>query len=375
MYDICCGDSEEPFKNGLFVEATTSSAGDVAASSGFRLQQFFSRLTPNEHKASLALKLKARLEQRRKSIFSSPLETEEVTDFQCQLHDKDPTDEAFLRQTLKKHILFQELTEKELNTLVRATERMVVEPGERLLSQDELGEYMFIVQTGELSLFCEVTKQTFGKILSGDMHGETDLLYGLPAANALVADVDSVVWKLAQMNYRKVVAKHAIECDSDIKTALRRVKLFKELPEPTINKFADSLTRVHYKQGDTIIKKGSVGTIFYIIDQGKVRVHDIGIGDSKQVESYLGPGDSFGERSLLTGAPRAANITAATEDVELLVMNRDTFQETIGQLEDLLDQSNRLQSLKALSIFAESDLTPVEMERLSEKIGTFVNLN
>jgi CRP-like cAMP-binding protein len=357
MFKVCCGESEEPTKNGLLVVTINGGGG--------RLQQLWNRLSPTEQKASVALKVKARA-GRRKSIFSSPLEAEDVTCFECKLHDKDPKDLEFLKETMKNHILFEELTKKELLTLVGATERVEVEPGDRLQAQDGLGEYMFIVQKGELSLFSENSKRTLGRIRAGCMYGETDLLYGVPAANALVAEMKSVVWKLGQMNYRKVVAKHALESDSDIKIALRKVKLFNDLPEPTIKKFAYSLTRVNYRQGDVIIKKGDVGNIFYMIEQGKVKVHDIGIGDSKQVDSYLGPGDSFGERALMTGARRAANVTAATEEVVCLVMDRATFQESIGELEDLLDQSNRLQSLKGLSIFAESDLTQIELEQLAE---------
>lgn len=273
-----------------------------------------------------------------------------------------------MKKTLEKHILFEELTEMELHNLVMATEKIEVEPGTKLQAQDTLGEYMFIVQKGELSLYCEHKKTTYAKLRAGEIYGETDLLYGVPTAQALLADKQSTVWKLGQMSYRKVVAKHALETDSDIKTALRKVKLFDGLPDTTLNKFADSLTRVHYKQGDKIIEKGDIGNIFYIIEQGKVKVHDIGIGDSQQVDSILEPGDSFGERALITGEPRAASITAVSDQVTLLVMNRATFEETIGQLEDALDFSNRLHSIKGLSIFAGTDLTEMEFERLAEQL-------
>jgi CRP-like cAMP-binding protein len=247
-----------------------------------------------------------------------------------------------------------------------ATEKVEVDSGTRLQAQDTLGEYMFIVQTGELSLYCERKKKTFATLKAGQIYGETDLLYGVPTAQALFADTKSKVWKLGQMSYRRVVAKHALETDSDIKIALRKVKLFEGLPETTINKFADSLTRVHYKEGDRIIEKGDIGNIFYILEHGKVKVHDIGVGDSQQVDSILEPGDSFGERALMTGEPRAASVTAMSENVTLLVMDRTTFEETIGQLEEALDFSNRLHSIKGLSIFAGSDLTEVELGRLAE---------
>ncbi|KAL3895800.1 MAG: hypothetical protein SGARI_007343 [Bacillariaceae sp.] len=137
MFQICCGESEEATKNGLLVDTTAANGGGQLLR-----QKIWARLSPTEQKASLALKLKAKA-GRRKSIFSSPLEAEEVTCFECKLHSKDPKDEEFLKTTMKKHILFEELTNKELMTLVRATERVEVNSGERLQAQDEL----------ELSLF------------------------------------------------------------------------------------------------------------------------------------------------------------------------------------------------------------------------------
>ena len=71
-------------------------------------------------------------------------------------------------------------------------------------------------------------------------------------------------------------------------------------------KIADALTTVSYQEGDHIINKGDVGEIFYIIKEGRVKVHDIGLGDSQYVNQVMGPGDFFGERALLTGEPRNA---------------------------------------------------------------------
>ncbi|MGK3742575.1 MAG: CRP-like cAMP-binding protein [Bacillariaceae sp.] len=81
----------------------------------------------------------------------------------------------------------------------------------------------------------------------------------------------------------------------------------------------------------------------------------------------MGNGDAFGERALITGELRVANVTAVS-NVTTLVMDRATFNESIGELRDLMDFNDRLHTIKGLSIFAESDLTQIEFERLAEKI-------
>lgn len=76
--------------------------------------------------------------------------------------------------------------------------------------------------------------------------------------------------------------------------------------------------------------------------------------------------DYFGERSLVTGEPRAANVTAQSDTVTLLAMDRDDFQRYMGELQEVIDFDAKLRSLKSLPILADSDLTPVEFERLAQ---------
>ena len=47
-----------------------------------------------------------------------------------------------------------------------------------------------------------------------------------------------------------------------------------------LSKFADALTPVSYSEGERIVTKGDVGEVFYIIQEGTVKCHDIGLGDA-----------------------------------------------------------------------------------------------
>ncbi|HEV2775236.1 MAG TPA: cyclic nucleotide-binding domain-containing protein, partial [Solirubrobacteraceae bacterium] len=58
---------------------------------------------------------------------------------------------------------------------------------------------------------------------------------------------------------------------------------------------------------------------FYVVDRGTLRVH----GGGREI-ARLGPGDCFGEISLLRGMPRMATVTAA-EPVVLYALDRDDF--------------------------------------------------
>lgn len=266
---------------------------------------------------------------------------------------------------MKDHILFEELSDGELNTLIQATERVRLRQGEKVVRQDATGEYLCIIQEGKLDLFCENGKESRGTLGKGKIFGELALLYGKNYDASVIAKEDAVIWRMEQDTFRNVVARHAREQDADIMNHLRKVDLFQNLSEPLLQRIATGLTTVHFREGDEIVRKGDVGEIFYIIEEGSVKVHDIGIGDSESAEHVLKDGDSFGERALLTGEPRAASVTALT-DITTLVMDRATFERSIGELRELLDLKARMQSLKSLNIFAGSDLSDMEYESLAQ---------
>ena len=63
-----------------------------------------------------------------------------------------------------------------------------------------------------------------------------------------------------------------------------------------------------FPAGETIIREGTGGAAFYVIESGEVTVT---IGGEPR--ATLGPGDYFGEIALLDEGPRIATVTAATE--------------------------------------------------------------
>jgi CRP/FNR family cyclic AMP-dependent transcriptional regulator len=70
---------------------------------------------------------------------------------------------------------------------------------------------------------------------------------------------------------------------------------------------AGAATEVDFPGGHVIARQGEIGTGFFVIVSGRVRVVRDGT-----VLSHLGPGDFFGELSVLDGQPR--NAMVATEE-------------------------------------------------------------
>jgi len=81
----------------------------------------------------------------------------------------------------------------------------------------------------------------------------------------------------------------------------------------------------------------------------------------------LEAGDFFGERALLTGDPRAANITA-TSACTCLSLSRETFQQVLGPLQGAIDRAMNKRTLLGVPMFAKSKFQNFEITRLADLI-------
>jgi CRP-like cAMP-binding protein len=86
---------------------------------------------------------------------------------------------------------------------------------------------------------------------------------------------------------------------------LRRVDLFSDLPQGSLEVLADVAVEIEFPQGHYIVQQGMVGSGLFVIVSGSVKVVR---GDD--VLATLGPGDFFGELSVLDQSPRSASVIA-----------------------------------------------------------------
>ena len=94
--------------------------------------------------------------------------------------------------------------------------------------------------------------------------------------------------------------------------------------------------RTHYGVGDIIFSQGDPATEFYVIEKGEVEVIAELNDGKREVIAILGPGDFFGESSLLERALRTRTVQARTE-VVCTVMGRNIFNQMSAALVPLKD--------------------------------------
>jgi CRP/FNR family cyclic AMP-dependent transcriptional regulator len=90
--------------------------------------------------------------------------------------------------------------------------------------------------------------------------------------------------------------------------SLQRVPLFADLNKREVQQIARLFKERRFSQGETVVKEGSGGAAFFVIESGEAKVFIHG-----REHTTLKPGEYFGEIALIDEGTRMATITATTE--------------------------------------------------------------
>jgi len=98
--------------------------------------------------------------------------------------------------------------------------------------------------------------------------------------------------------------------------------------DPEERLFADSGQRRLYRKNEVIFLRGDNGGEVFQVMRGVVRIQSDGYPVDAGVAhtgALMGPGQFFGELSVLDGRPRSATLSAHSEDVDLMVWQREAI--------------------------------------------------
>ncbi|MFI5398825.1 MAG: Crp/Fnr family transcriptional regulator [Candidatus Binatia bacterium] len=116
---------------------------------------------------------------------------------------------------------------------------------------------------------------------------------------------------------------------------------------------------IRVPKGSMIFRQGDPGNEMFVISQGRVRLTIGTAGHEKEV-AVFGPGDFFGELSLLSDEPRSAT-AEAVEDATLLAIGRDAFAMMV---QDDLDIVFRMMNIQGQRLSRTNEPIQDLMQRL-----------
>ena len=121
---------------------------------------------------------------------------------------------------------------------------------------------------------------------------------------------------------------------------LKSVEILEPLNESEREALARSMVKHVYAPGELILRRGEPGDSMFIIERGRVEVQLQATDGKLQPVAVLERGNFFGEMALLTGEPRAADVTAS-EETEILEIRKPAMKQLLqenAQLADALSQ-------------------------------------
>ena len=150
---------------------------------------------------------------------------------------------------------------------------------------------------------------------------------------------------------------------------MEKVEMLTALSTPELQKLVTHVRRETYAMGEIPVRQGDAGDSFYIIKSGKVDVVVEKSPGEQVVVATLGPGNFFGEMSLLTGAVRTASIHV-NEDAEFIVIDKDSFASTLANNPSIAESLSRILSERQAGLDAERErLDAATLERRKKDVS------
>uniref|UniRef100_A0A8C8E446 cGMP-dependent protein kinase n=1 Tax=Oryzias sinensis TaxID=183150 RepID=A0A8C8E446_9TELE len=247
---------------------------------------------------------------------------------------KDVSVKKLLTDALNKNQYLRRLELQQIKDMVECMYERNYQQGECVIKQGEPGNHLFVLAEGKLEVFQHNKLLTW--ITVWTTFGELAILYNCTRTASVRAVNKVKTWALDREAFQNIMRRTAETRHEQYRNFLRSVSLLANLPDDKLSKIVDCLEVEYYDKGEYIIREGEEGSTFYIIAQGKVKVTQTTEAHKlPQVINALQKGDYFGEKALVSDDVRSANIIADDNGVECLVIDRETFDQTVGNFNEL----------------------------------------
>ncbi|XP_029921114.1 cGMP-dependent protein kinase 1-like isoform X1 [Myripristis murdjan] len=284
---------------------------------------------------------------KRQAISAEPtaLDPSQLTDVTLNSYSKTKESRELIQRALLENDFMKHLEHGQILTIMDCMYPTSLTQGCCVIQEGDDGSTVYVLEEGMV----EVTKE--GKklctISPGKVFGELAILYNCTRTASVTALTDIKLWAIDRQGFQTIMMRTGLIKHSQYMEFLHSVPSFQSLPEDILSKLADVLEETHYSDGDYIIRQGATGDTLFIISEGQVKVAQQKSASEEPVFlNTLSKGDWFGEQALKGEDIRTASVTALG-DVTCLVIDRESFKQLIGGLEEVNNKQYDNDELKA----------------------------
>jgi CRP-like cAMP-binding protein len=232
--------------------------------------------------------------------------------------------------------LFCELeTEAFVETVKRLQYRRVL-AGTALMTEGEPGDSLVILVSGQVAVSKAGTE--LAKLGGGSVLGEMALITKAPRSATATATEDVECFELGRDEVAELAKAQPTVLQELVAYCRRRLllnllrtsPLFKQFDEESRVKLLERFQTITLQEGEPAIVQGATSAGLFVIASGNVEVQVENDAHERVTVATLGPGEVFGEISLLRNQPTTAHVVASGT-VGALVLPSAEFHQMLQQ--------------------------------------------
>jgi CRP/FNR family cyclic AMP-dependent transcriptional regulator len=114
---------------------------------------------------------------------------------------------------------------------------------------------------------------------------------------------------------------------------LEKISLFACLDEDILNNLQETALKRNYPKNTVLFSKGDLSDSMYIVLQGRVKAVIYNEEGREIILSFFGPGEYFGEMSMLDGQPRSASLVTKSSCQLMIIRREEVMRALLGNPE------------------------------------------
>lgn len=241
---------------------------------------------------------------------------------------------------LKGTLLMQTLSDKTRRALAGRLRYRVYAAGETLAKKGDPCEEFFLIVGGAAQAYSVDNKgneQSLTALEEGDNFGDGIAAQGETYPMTVRAERQVECYVLARPDFQNVLQKSGDPIASlgrgmsglPLGAVLNRIPPFNTMPPQLVAQIGSRMKVKFFKKGEVIAWQGDRSSALYIVRSGQVQLSYRASDGTVRQDAKLGPGQFFGEASLLQETVHNATVTAL-DDCELLTLFRNKLQEVMA---------------------------------------------
>jgi len=241
--------------------------------------------------------------------------------------------------------LLSDLTPDEIVALEPSMELLARAAGDTVIKQGEEGSSIFLLARGTLDvsqMVADGSAMHLAALRPGSFFGEMALLTDSPRAAQVICREPALLFEIRRAALEELAARNPGVADVLARYTRQRLlrnlmstsPLFQPLDGRRRASLMELFESVVLEPGDVVVTEGQPSEHLYVVLSGQVAVTR---RDGEEILSLaeLGPGQIFGEISLIKERPAGATVTARRRSV-LLCLSRTSFNRHVAEYPEAL---------------------------------------